>query len=110
MGGMILYAKPKCHNRACILVGKNINAMLLPEFCLKDMTVAKVFYQEGDEQRELIITSAYLPYKEDHPPSQKIRDIVTYSHYNNKEFILGCGVNANHTVWRSCNTNTKGEN
>jgi hypothetical protein len=52
------------------------------------MTV-RVTYRRGGSKRELIVTSAYLPYDSDKPPLSKgLREVVDYCSRNKLQLIM----------------------
>jgi hypothetical protein len=79
----------------------------LLEFCSRDATTV---YTYGGGNRELVVTSAYLPYDSDEPPpSKEVKDITDYCYSRKKQLIIGCDANAHHTLWGSTGINLRGE-
>jgi hypothetical protein len=69
----------------------------------------RITYTYGGGNRELIVSSAYLPYDSDEPPpSKKVKDII-YCHSSKKQLIIGCDANAHHTLWGSTGISPSGE-
>jgi splicing factor 45 len=65
-----------------------------------------VTYIRGGSKRELIVTSAYLPYDSDKPPPSKAsREVVDYCNRNKLQLIVGCDANAHHIIWGSMDIN-----
>jgi hypothetical protein len=57
-----------------------------------------------------MFASALLPYDSDEPPPTKeVRDIIDYCHSSQKQLIIGCDDNAQHTLWRRTGSNPRGE-
>jgi hypothetical protein len=80
------------------------------EFCSRDATTVRITYTYGGGNRELVITSAYLPYDSDEPPpSKEVKDITDYCYSRKKQLIIGCDANAHHTLWGSISVNPRGE-
>jgi hypothetical protein len=81
----------------------------LLEFCSRDATTVRLTYTYGGGNRELVVTSAYLPYDSDEPPPTKeVRDITDYCYSRKKQLIIGCDTNAHHTLWGSTGVNPRG--
>jgi hypothetical protein len=53
--------------RSCIYVRNHI-ALPLLEFCSRDVAMVRILYSTEGNQRELIVTAAYLRYDSDKPP------------------------------------------
>jgi hypothetical protein len=67
------------NSRSCIYIRNHINALPLLEFCSRDATTVRLTYTFGGGNRELVVTSAHLPYDSDEPPPTKeVRDIIDY--------------------------------
>jgi hypothetical protein len=95
--------------RACILAG-SMTSWMLPGFSFRDLVAVSVTYFEGDMERWLVISSAYLPYdSEDPPPTKELEDLVHYCKEANLYLIIGCDSNAHHSAWGSINCNDRGE-
>jgi hypothetical protein len=72
--------------------------------------MVRVMYNIGGSNRELIVTSAYLPYDSDEPPPSKgLREVVDYCSRNRLQLIVGCNANAHHIIWGSTDINPRGE-
>jgi hypothetical protein len=98
------------NSRSCIYIRNHINALPLLEFCSRDATTARITYTYGGGIRELVISSAYLPYDSDEPPpSKEAKDIIDYCHSREKQLIIGCDANAHHTLWGGMGVNPRGE-
>jgi hypothetical protein len=80
----------------------------LLDFCSGDTTTVRITYAYGGIHKELIVTSAYLPYDSDEPPPNKeVRDIFEYCHSRKKQLIIGCDANVHHTLWGSTDINPR---
>jgi hypothetical protein len=75
--GTIYAVAPSKNSRSCIYIRNHINALPLLEFCSRDTTTVRITYAYGGGNRELVVTSAYLPYDSDEPtPSKEMKDII----------------------------------
>jgi hypothetical protein len=52
---------------ACIPARK-MNIWMLPGFSCRDLVASLINYNEGEEERRLVVCSAYLPYDSKDPP------------------------------------------
>jgi hypothetical protein len=69
------------------------------------VTTVRVTYRRGGSKRELIVTSAYLPYDSDEPPPSKgLREVVDCCSRNKLQLIIRCDANAHHIIWGSMDT------
>jgi hypothetical protein len=110
LGGTIYAIAPIKNSRSCIYIRNHINALPLLEFCSRDATTVRITYTYGGGNRELVVTSAYLPYDSDEPPpSKEVKDIIDYCYSREKQLIIGCDANAHHTLWGSTGVNQRGE-
>jgi hypothetical protein len=70
----------------------------------------RMTYTLDGGHKELIVTSAYLPYDSDEPPpSKEVRDIVEHCQIRKKQLIIGCDVNSHHILWGNTEVNPRGE-
>jgi hypothetical protein len=91
-------------------VRNTVHAFPLSELCSRDVTMVRVTYIRGGSKRELIVTSAYLPYNSDEPPPSKgLREVTDYCSRNKLQVIVGCDANAYHIVWGSMDINARRE-
>jgi hypothetical protein len=59
-------------------------------FCSRDATTVRITYAYGGGNRELVVTSAYLPYDSDEPPpSKEMKDIIDYCYGRKKQLVIG---------------------
>jgi hypothetical protein len=108
-GGTFYTVAPGVNSRSCIYIMNHINALPLLEFCSWDTTSVRIIYTYGEGNRELVVSSAYLPYDSDEPPpSKEVKGIIDYTHSRKKQLIFGCDANAHHTLWGSTGVNPKG--
>jgi hypothetical protein len=77
-GGVIYYVVHSAALRSCIYVRNNTNALLLLEFCSRDVTVVRMTYSRGRNKKEFAVTSAYLPYDSELPPTKKMRAVINH--------------------------------
>jgi hypothetical protein len=109
-GGTIYSVAPQNNSRSCIYIRYHLNALPLLEFCYRDATMVRVTYTYGGGSKELIVTSAYVPYDADEPqPTRKVRDVINYCHSRKKQLIMGCDNNVHHTPCGGTGTNQRGE-
>ena len=74
----------------------------------RDVVAVRLSFNRGGSIRDLIITSAYLPYDSDEPPpSGELRDVVNYCCRNNLQLIARCDANTHHIVWGSTGINPR---
>jgi hypothetical protein len=72
----------------------------LLEFCYRDATTVRLTYTYVGGSKEVIVTSACLPYDSDEPPPTKeMRDIINYCHSRKKQLIIGYDDNAHCILW-----------
>ncbi|XP_057329823.1 uncharacterized protein LOC130670435 [Microplitis mediator] len=57
---------------------------------------------------ELIVGSAYFPYEDANVPTKEVTDLVEYCRSEGLPLLIGCDVNAHHTVWSSSDINERG--
>jgi hypothetical protein len=70
----------------------------------------RIAYMSGVSQKELIFTSAYLPYdKQGPPPTKETREAINYCSSRRKQLIIGRDANAPSIIWVSTGTNPRGE-
>jgi splicing factor 45 len=82
----------------------------LLKFCSRDATTVRITYTYGGGNRELVVSSAYLPYDSDEPPpSKEVTDIIDYCYRTKKQLTIGCDANEHHTLWVSTDVNPRGE-
>jgi hypothetical protein len=73
------------------------------------LTTVRLSFNGGGSIRELIVTSACLPYDSDEPPPpRELRDVVTHCCRNNLQLFAGCDANAHHIVSGSTGINPRG--
>jgi hypothetical protein len=78
---------------------------MLPGFSCRDLVAVLINYNDGEAERRLIVSSAYLPYdSEDPPPSSESEELVRYCE-ENLYIVIGCNSDSRHTVWGSANCN-----
>lgn len=97
--------------RTCIYAkaSANYTAVALPQFCNTDLTTIRVDYKFNDKPETVILTSAYLPYEANNPPSQAFQELVSFCKDGKWELVIGCDSNAHHTIWGSTNINARGK-
>ena len=92
--------------RACIVISKNINTIMLNQFSDQD-TVA---IQIQDRSRTIIIASIYMPYDSIQPPPPELmRRLVSYCESRRWGLIIGTDANSHNSIWGSTDTNSRGE-
>jgi hypothetical protein len=74
------------------------------------MATVRILYSSEGNQREHIVTSAYLPYDSDEPPpSKEWREVIDDCSSSRKQLIIGCDANAHHILWGSMDISPRGE-
>jgi hypothetical protein len=69
--------------RSCIFVRNTVHAFPQSELCPREVTMVRMTYTRGGSKKELIVTSAYLPYDSDEPPPSKgLKEVVDYCSRN----------------------------
>jgi hypothetical protein len=81
----------------------------LLEFCYRNATTVSITYAYGGGNRELVVTSAYLPYDSDEPPPSKEAKDIDYCYSRKKQLIIGCDAIVHHILWGSTGVNPRGE-
>lgn len=96
--------------RTCILVPRKLNAILLLQFCTRDLTVIQISWEANNIKEDVIIASCYLPIDaEIPPPSNELEAVVEYSRSRKINIIIGCDTNAHHSTWGSADINNRGK-
>jgi hypothetical protein len=94
--------------RACIFL-KKINATLLNSYSNRDIVAVMIKYTRDTEERNLICYSLYLLYDSlNHPLSNKLMSLFSFSQEKEISIIIGCDSNSHHLIWGSINTNSRG--
>ena len=94
--------------RTCILV-KGLQVGTVSKHCSRDLTTAKISYKNPDgAKKEILAAAAYFPYEGICPPKE-VEALVRECEVKGHRLILGCDVNAHHTVWGSCDSKLRGE-
>ncbi|XP_033210895.1 uncharacterized protein LOC117168983 [Belonocnema kinseyi] len=95
--------------RTCIVV-KGMDAILVPKFCSRYLTVIKVRLRGGSGERiEVAIASAYFPGDADgSPPPREVEILIQHCEKYRIPLLLGCDANSYHMVWGSTNINDRG--
>jgi hypothetical protein len=97
--GTLFSAGPGIAPRSCIFVRNTVHAFPLSELCSREVTMVRVTYTRGGSKRELIVTSAYLPYDSgEPPPSRGLREVIDYCIRNKLQLIVGCDADAHHII------------
>jgi hypothetical protein len=91
-------------------IRNHINALPLLEFCSRHATTVRITYTYGGGNRELVVSSSYLPYDSEEPlPSKEVKNVIDYCYRRKKQLTIGCDANAHHTLWGSTGVNPRGE-
>ncbi|KAG5879762.1 hypothetical protein JTB14_027048 [Gonioctena quinquepunctata] len=86
--------------RPCILLRKDINGLLLPDFCSVDVVAAQLTIPTEEEQMELTVCSAYFAGDiEAENPLTLVKSLVRHCRRNSIKLIAGRDANTHHTVW-----------
>ena len=95
--------------RTCIIHSNMVDAVMLEQFCNRDITVAKIVYREDGIRHEILVVSAYFPYDSLlSPPPKEIVEIVDYAKSKKLGLLIGCDANSQHTIWGSTKCNNRG--
>jgi splicing factor 45 len=106
--GKLYTVAPGKNSRSYNYIRNHINALPLLEFCSRDATTVRIIYTYEEGNRELVVSSAYLPYDSDElPTSKEAKDIIHYCYSRKKQLIIGCDANAHHTLWGSTGVNPR---
>lgn len=96
--------------RACVYVAKHINAVIVPNFCFRDLVAVLIRYTIGGVEREVVACSVYLPYDSPTPPpSEEMVALIEYCRVKRLGLLIGCDANSHHTVWGSTDINQRGQ-
>lgn len=96
--------------RTCIVASKELKAVLMPQHSSGDVTTILVNLSKANSNEEVIFSSFYMPYEEQHNiPDETARDAINFSASYGIPIIIGADCNAHHSLWNSSNTNTRGE-
>ena len=96
--------------RACVFVHKSLTYWMLPQFTDADLCSVVVQESGGNSNNQIIFSSVYMPGDSSMaPPSQKVRELATYSQDKGICLILGGDTNAHHAHWGSSDVNVRGE-
>jgi ribonuclease HI len=112
-GAGVVFRPTQENPRVCIVASKTCNGIMLSQLCTRDVVAIKV--PRKGKAKEAVFASVYLPHPprggdpEGYmPPSDGLRDLVSYCQDNNHPLIVGMDCNAHHTVWGSTDTNQRG--
>jgi hypothetical protein len=83
---------------SCIYIRNHINVFPLLEFFSRDVATVMTYSSE-ENNRELIVTSAYLSYDSDKPPpSKELEKVIDHCSSNRKLLIIRCDANEHHIL------------
>lgn len=101
----ILYCKGKGRPRACILMKRTCNPLIMPNF--SDCDTVSAALQLGS--RTLWIASCYMAHDAGEPPPECLQAAVREAAGGRTPLIVGTDANAHHTIWGSTDINERGE-
>jgi hypothetical protein len=79
------------------------------EFGPRDITMVRITFSREENQEKLVVTSVYLAYDLDEPPSTKeMRDVANYCNSRGRQLVTGYYANA-YILWGSKDINPTGE-
>ena len=104
-----LYDTTCARPRSCITVSSRLKGLLLANYLDGDNVAIKVNFERQGHKDEIILMSAYLPFEEKNPLSDKMRALIEYCNEGNRNLVIGCDANAHHTVWGSTDCNRRGD-
>jgi hypothetical protein len=94
--------------RTCILA-KNRDIWMLPGFSFRDLVAVQMKYDEGEDERSVVVCSVYLSFgSKDLRPTREFVELMQYCEEKTLSLIVGCDSNCHHTVWGSANYNDRG--
>lgn len=94
--------------RACIAIRNDIKCSSIPQFCSEDLVTIKL-ERGGCGDRDLILSSAYLPYDSlIGPPGPLIEQLTGFCSLNKHTLVIACDANSHHIVWGSSDINPRG--
>ncbi|XP_017875796.1 uncharacterized protein LOC108622430 [Ceratina calcarata] len=95
--------------RTCIIHTNRIKPVLLPQFSDRDMTT--MLLEKNNENSRLskvVAVSAYMPYNERNPISNRMELLVEWCVRQAASIIIGADTNSCHELWGSSTTNDRG--
>ncbi|XP_037292209.1 uncharacterized protein LOC119188592 [Manduca sexta] len=97
IGGKILLDTTVNNPRTCIYVPKSIDAVIINEFCSRDLTTVRL-RSSCPSIPEVILASAYLPGDAD-VPTVELVNLIRHCEDKKLELIISADANAHHTIW-----------
>jgi len=95
--------------RAGILVSKQIDATLMPEFSCRDLTSILLTGEINGHKINMVFASCYMPVdSQELPPTQALFDLVSYCKSKFLRLVVGTDSNAWHSTWGSISDNARG--
>ena len=95
--------------RAAIFARKDLNVLPLPNLSCRDLFAILFKYKSGYKDRQVIISSVYLPGDSlEPPPTTELVKLVEYSKVNKIPLLIGMDANSHHVIYGSSNTNLRG--
>ncbi|XP_047990316.1 uncharacterized protein LOC125237240 [Leguminivora glycinivorella] len=107
IGGKLLLDTTVINPRTCIYLPKQINAVLMNEFCSRDLTTVRL-QSNCASSPEIIIASAYLPGDAD-IPTVELANLIRHCENKKLELIVSADANAHHRLWGSESSNRRGK-
>ncbi|XP_030748230.1 uncharacterized protein LOC115876560 [Sitophilus oryzae] len=92
--------------RACIVTRRALKLTLLSHYSTNDVSVATCEDQKGFK---LLLVSAYMPYDEENPPPEAVRNLVREARRMSQQLVIGCDSNGHHIQWGSKDIKERGE-
>jgi hypothetical protein len=93
--------------RACIYGRKDLNLTFLPQLSNCDFAACLLKYKKGNNEKSIIVCSAYLPYDTSVPTTELI-NAVQYSKRIKIPILIGSDANSHNIMWGSSDTNRRG--
>lgn len=95
--------------RTCVVVNKQWNAAMIPQFCGNDLMAVKLSVNLGEVTRDIVVASAYFPFYSPTPaPEKVVEDLVNHCNLSKTPLVMSCDANAHNVLWGSTDTNVRG--
>ncbi|KAL7724910.1 hypothetical protein ACLKA6_020046 [Drosophila palustris] len=107
--GNLIYAYEQQRLRAALLLNKKMTFVPLSQFITEDLVAVWAKVPTASGEQEAVLASAYFPGDSSDAPPREVSALVEYCQDKRIRWIIGCDVNAHHTVWGSTDVNKRGE-
>ncbi len=87
---------------------KGMQGNVTPGYTTRDLVAVQIKREEGKDQTDLVLCSAYFPSDSaEMPPLIEFKEMVQYGSKKKLELLVGSDANTHHTVWNR-SVSTKG--